>query len=240
MNPRTLTAEQIDKLLIICNINDVYHYDIQIELIDHMATAIEKRWETNPELSFEEALKLVEEQLGGEEGFNTIKKAKEKEIKKKYSRLRWKYIGEFFQLPKIILTIAITISLFLIFRYVENNAGIRFGLQVVLFLLMLIQGSLISPRKFRLDLVPGKSFLLVDQLKSMERTIRHFILLPMMFINLYSFEYFNFAAGNTIFWELLNSFLITFMAIILVVVTLYIPRRIKEDFILEYPQFVKS
>jgi hypothetical protein len=240
MNERTLTADQTYKLLIICNINKVYHYDIQIELIDHMATAIEKLWETNPELSFEEALKLAEEQLGGEEGFNTIKKAKEKEIKKKYSHLRWKYIGEFFQLPKIILTLAITIALFLIYRYVENNAVIRFVILIVFTLFNLIEGPLLSPSKFRIDLVPGKSFLLIDQLTSMEKTIQNFFMLPVMFINLYVFEYFSFAAGNTIFWELLNSFLITFMAIILVIVTHYIPRRIKEDFILEYPQFVKS
>lgn len=240
MNEHTLTADQTYKLLIVCNINKVYHYDIQIELIDHMATAIEKLWETNPELSFEEALKLVEEELGGEQGFKTIKKAKEKQIKKKYSHLRWKYIGEFFQLPKIILTIAITIALFLIFRHVENNFRVKSVIGLIFWLFYFIEVSFISPRKFRLDLVPGKSFLLVDQFKSMEKTVKIFGYGAFILIFISNSDYLFFTLGNTIFWELSNSFLITFLAIILAVVTHYIPRRIKEDFMLEYPQFVKS
>lgn len=240
MNPHTLTADQTYKLLIICNINKVYHYDIQIELIDHMATAIEKLWETNPELSFEKALKLVEEELGGEQGFKTIKNAKEKEIKKKYSHLRLKYIGEFFQFPKIILTIAITIALFLIFRCVENNFRVKSVIALVFFLFYFIEVSIISPRKFRLDLVPGKSFLLVDQFKSMEKTVKIFGYGAFILIFISNSDYLFFTLGNTIFWELLNSFLTTFLAIILAVVTHYIPQRIKEDFMQEFSQFVKS
>ena len=40
--------------------------------------------------------------------------------------------------------------------------------------------------------------------------------------------------------ELITSFLITFIAFIIVAMYSYIPKRIKEDFIRDFPQFIKS
>ncbi len=53
---RTITTEETKKLFKFCHVHFVYHYDLQVELVDHLASSIEEQWETNPELSFEEAL----------------------------------------------------------------------------------------------------------------------------------------------------------------------------------------
>ena len=143
MTERKLAPEQIDNLFELCEFHNVHYYDVQIELVDHIASAIEVLWEANPELSFEEAVFQVGEQFGiepfshsssnsilpsinglsfsRESGFDAIKEAKEKELRRKYDRLQRKYIGEFFKLPKIILTLAITFALFLAFKF-SNNA----------------------------------------------------------------------------------------------------------------------
>lgn len=59
---RTITQEENEQLFQFCRRHYVYHYDVQIELVDHLASAIEEQWEQNPELSFDEGLKkLVQE-----------------------------------------------------------------------------------------------------------------------------------------------------------------------------------
>ena len=148
MTERKLTLEQIDNLFELCEFHNVRYYDVQIELVDHLAAVIETLWETNPELSFEEAAYLAGEQFGidpgfnvaydsllppisgrtyiGESGFEAIKEAKEKELRRKYDRLQWKYIGEFFKLPKIILTLAITFALFFVFKFSNNDIAVSY------------------------------------------------------------------------------------------------------------------
>jgi len=78
METRTLTPKQIEDLHEYCYFRSVFYYDVQIELVDHLASSIEKLWETNPELPFEEAIYLVGEHFGGDRGFETIKREKEK------------------------------------------------------------------------------------------------------------------------------------------------------------------
>ena len=51
-----LTQEQIDALFTFTKKHLVEHYDVQVELVDHLANAIEAQWAENPDISFEEAL----------------------------------------------------------------------------------------------------------------------------------------------------------------------------------------
>ncbi len=50
-----LTKLEIDHLYQFTRQHYVLHYDLQTELVDHMANAIETIWETQPDLSFEKA-----------------------------------------------------------------------------------------------------------------------------------------------------------------------------------------
>src|SRR5665811_1137710 len=106
MTDRKLTPEQIENLFELCEFHNVRYYDVQIELVDHLASSIEALWETNPELPFEEAVFLAGEQFGVEpyfhvsydsllppisgkcfnekSGFEAIKEAKENELRRKY------------------------------------------------------------------------------------------------------------------------------------------------------------
>ena len=151
MTERKLTPEQIDELFKLCEFHNVHYYDVQIELVDHIASAIEALWETNPELSFEDAVFQVGEQFGvepftpssydsilpsitglrfsRETGFKAIEIAKEKELRIKYERLQWQYIREFFKLPKIILTLAITFALYFVFKLSNNDIVISYCIQ---------------------------------------------------------------------------------------------------------------
>ncbi len=54
-----LTKEQIDYLFDFCQANGVVCYDVQVELVDHLANAIEKEVAEHPDWSFQKALDVV-------------------------------------------------------------------------------------------------------------------------------------------------------------------------------------
>ena len=50
-----VTPSQLQDLYAFTRNHYVYHYDLQTELVDHLANDIETIWQENPKLSFEEA-----------------------------------------------------------------------------------------------------------------------------------------------------------------------------------------
>ena len=59
-----LTSEQIERLYLFTRQHYVEWYDLQTELVDHMANAIEAQWQEHPKLSFEEALQKEFKKFG--------------------------------------------------------------------------------------------------------------------------------------------------------------------------------
>ena len=170
MTERKLTPEQIEDLFTFCEEQDIKYYDVQIELVDHLASAIEQKWKEKPKLSYDDALWSVFNQFGVS-GFRKIRTAKEKELRKKYTRLQWRYIAEFFKLPKIIMTVAITLALFIGFRLSNNDFHLSFIILTVYLILLFVYLFSYYSKKFRLDLIPGKCFLLTDHLKTIKTNI---------------------------------------------------------------------
>lgn len=99
-----LTSEQIETLYFFTCKHFVEWYDLQSELVDHLANSIEAAWEADPNLSFEAALQ-IQFQKFGVFGFTGIIEQRQKFLGKKYQKLIWTYYREFFRLPKIVLTV---------------------------------------------------------------------------------------------------------------------------------------
>lgn len=53
-----LNAEQVERLYAFTRQHYVEYYDLQTELVDHLANAIEEQWQKNPKLSFDAALQI--------------------------------------------------------------------------------------------------------------------------------------------------------------------------------------
>jgi hypothetical protein len=266
MNERKLNEEEVSQLFEFCEFHNVRYYDVQVELVDHLASAIEDLWKTKPEMPFEEAVFTTGEKFGVDpyfeidsesllpaplglkktesSGFAAIVAAKEKELRRKYERLQWEYIKEFFRLPKIILTLAITLTLFLVFRVSSHDAKVCLILLPIYVLGLAGYLFFWYPRKFKLDLVPGKSFLLYNHFRLMRNNIIVMGFFPVSLSNILlsgaNSSLFRLTLGNIPYIELLFAFLITLYGIMVVVVSVYIPRRMKEDFTEQFPQFVKA
>jgi hypothetical protein len=114
-----LTAQQIDQLYTFTRQHYVEWYDLQSELVDHLANAIEQEWKQSPNCTFDEILNK-EFQKFGVFGFMDVVEQKQKFLNKKYTRLIWSYYREFFGLPKIILTVGLFIGLHTIIQMLAN------------------------------------------------------------------------------------------------------------------------
>jgi len=103
---KKLTQEQIDQLFTFTKKHYVEFYDVQVELVDHLANAIEAEWEINPNISFEDALQ-IEFKKFGIFGFTGLVEQKQNELHKFYNKLLWSEIKKFVSIPKIIITLAL-------------------------------------------------------------------------------------------------------------------------------------
>ena len=85
MEKKTLSLEQIDQLYLFTRQHFVEWYDLQSELVDHLANAIETEWQENPKLSFDEALKVQFKKFGIF-GFTGVIEERQKGLTKKIQR----------------------------------------------------------------------------------------------------------------------------------------------------------
>lgn len=108
---RELTKDQINRLYRYVNDKGVEYFDVQVELVDHMASTIEERLNNHPEQSVDETLKGV--LVAFEKyGFKRIVREKEKQVRRQYRRYEWESFKTFFSWPQIIVTALLTWVLF--------------------------------------------------------------------------------------------------------------------------------
>jgi hypothetical protein len=115
---KIITPEETNELFRFCHKHYVYQYDVQIELVDHLASAIEEQWRQNPDLSFQKAL-LNSFGKFGIYRFSKIKEQKEKELRRKYNQLLWDYLLDFYRWHKMVMAVAFTLIFFSLLRSTE-------------------------------------------------------------------------------------------------------------------------
>lgn len=231
---RTITAEETKKLFEFCRNHFVNYYDVQIELVDHLASAIEELWKTDADLSFYEALKSTFKKFGIY-GFSKIKNQKRKALKRKYNRLMWSYFTEFYRWPKLALTIVLTFGLFILFQVVENSLVIFYAYFLVLIIFVVVYFFKWN-RRFKVK--TKKKFLLIDYLRGVLSTLLILILqIPNLVFHLVlSVE------NSTVRIE--NPIILLGISLVLVACgfltygqMIFIPKKIKQHFFETFPEF---
>ena len=242
MNERKLTEEQLTDLFLFCEENDVKYYDVQMELVDHLSCAIESKWKEKPSLSYDEALWKVYDEFGAS-GFRKIVSSKEKRLEKKYARIQWRYIGEFFRLPRIVLTISATAILFFVFQITHFNFMFNFGLLALSIVASFIFLLYSFPKKIKMNVEEGKSFVLLEQFKVCHRQIIYLAVFPPLNAFIWGYLFLkqsDIVPKQMLIWELVAALFYVFLGMVIIVYGFYLPERIKEDFKKEFPQFAKS
>ncbi len=121
-----LTKEHIDNLYSFTKKHGVKYYDLQTELIDHIANDIEQIWQQNPRLTFKQA-KYKATIKFGIYGFSRFVNEREKALHKKHWRLFKQYFKAYFKVPKLMLTLFLAALVYLFFEISPNKNTFLFA-----------------------------------------------------------------------------------------------------------------
>ncbi len=235
MTERKLSPEQIDNLFEFCREHYVNQYDLQIELVDHIASSIEEQWETDSKLSFQEALNKTFGKFGIF-GFGKIKDRKEKELRRKYSRLLFQYLIDFYKWPKALLTFALTILLYLIFRLTNEVQIVTVSLSLVVCISVIGYHVYFFEKLFEVKTTPKKSFLILDYMKSRQIMVSGMYQLSWLIGKIVS----DLDNINHPEIEFALAFFLVGFILILYIYFFVVPQKIREHFTEQFPQFIMS
>lgn len=155
-----ITEDQIQDLYKFTRQHFVEHFDVQTELVDHLANDIEEFWKEKPTISFEQARDFSFKKFGVF-GFMDVVEARSKSLERKYFKLIWRVFKEFFTIPKLVITLAIFLLILAAFKTFSTEiVFIAIGLAATPILIFKMV-ELNKERKKRLA-ISGKKWLLED------------------------------------------------------------------------------
>lgn len=117
--PVQLTKEQIDKLAAFTQLKRVNFYDVQLELVDHLASKMEELMEQDSTLSFEKALDKVYSSFGIY-GFAKVVEEKQRSIEKLANRMWWQEIKTFFTWPRLTIAAVVMLLSYMAYQYFNS------------------------------------------------------------------------------------------------------------------------
>lgn len=122
---KKINEQQVELLFEFTRKHFVEYYDVQVELVDHLANGIEEQWLTQPNLTFDEALK-IEFKKFGIFGFTDLVADKQSELSNYYYKLIWKEFKNFFNFPKVILTIGLLFFFYNVYAVTGENFTVTY------------------------------------------------------------------------------------------------------------------
>jgi len=235
MTARKLSSEQVDSLFAFCRKHYVNQYDLQIELVDHMASSIEEQWADNSNLSFQDALNNTFGKFGIF-GFAKVREQKQKALEIKYRNLLIKYTLEFYRLPKLILTLACTLVFFTLIRIIPNPFWMIIPYFFALAGLIIYYMYWLYPKHYKINIKEGMSFMLLDYLKGKQFTAALVLQIPILSFNISNFMDYHLLRLSIP--ALIISFLLILLTIFLYISLFKLPIKVREHFIEQFPQFI--
>lgn len=236
MTERKLTPKEIELIYDFCCDRGISEYEIQSELVDHLASAIEETWKEKPDSSFHDALFEAYHQFGPD-GFKKLAKSKKRAFQRQYNLVFLKFLGSFFQLPRIILTFALCFSLFAILRVFEAREPVMFFIQGFSLALYLWYILFFFPRRLAFKVKKKQAFLFLNYIELLRKASNLLVLFLVQAINM-SFRYFE--ASDTTWFDFGLSFMVVFLFIIGYALMFYMPQLTRRHFKEQFPQFVQS
>lgn len=106
MSKAELSKDEIDRLFRFVASKYVRYIDVQHELVDHLASAIEDEMDKDNSLTFDQALKLVYGRFPVT-GFSNFVSTKEREMRRYWNLRTLSYLKQFLTFPKCVLTVMI-------------------------------------------------------------------------------------------------------------------------------------
>ena len=219
---------QIDRLYQFTRQHYVEYYDLQTELVDHLANAIEEQWHENPKISFEEALQKEFKKFGVF-GFMDVVEKRQAAMNKKYNKIVWNHFKTFFKLPQIIGTFSAIGILFLILRNSSQATVIISIFSLSTMVSFWIAISFSARKRKKLAKEQGKKWLFNEIIFGYS-SIVGMSYLPLQFLIHFENHY-------NQFMLLMMSVVLVFMVVLEYIILILIPSKAEEYLQQTYPEF---
>ena len=227
-----LTNTQIQELYKFTRKHFVYHYDVQTELVDHLANDIENIWEEHPKLSFQDAQDKSFKKFGIF-GFMDVIEAKQKQMNKRYWKIILRFAKEWFSIPKIVVTVSIFFTFFMLLQIQFSEYIFLVTLLILITLEMRIVYKTRKQHKVKV-VEKDKIFLLESMIGDTKNGNTGFTFMNLF--NIIHLTNFNFSALH-MYWVLVISIVLTLLCILFYVSNYVIPQRAEELLIETYPEY---
>jgi len=225
-----LTPLQIQRLYTFTRQHFVEHYDLQTELVDHLANGIEKRWEKNPKLSFDDALHLEFKEFGIF-GFNNVIEKHNSTLSKKYYKIIFRFMREYIKLPKIIGTLCAILVVFYSIRHVEGSFWMIISGYIALLLYILYKTISIRSKYEERKEITGKRWKLQEMIAlTGDTTIFMYNVPYVVLIMDFSFLHYYFV-------QLIMAILLVVLALLIYIVGVILPEKVEELLMETYPAY---
>ena len=227
-----LTQSQIQELYKFTRKHFVEHYDVQTELVDHLANDIEEIWQAQPTLSFQDARDTSFKKFGIF-GFMDVIESRQKAMNKRYAKILWRFFKEWFTFPKLVITLSIFLSLFFLLKIPFSDYILLGGL-LILVTIDLIKQSKAKKKHKNKEQQKEKIFLLESMIGDTRQGFSGFA-----FINLFNFLNLINKPFHTIenHWLMLISFSITCVILLFYVTGFMMPQKAEELLLKTYPEY---
>jgi len=224
-----LTHNHIQELYKFTRKHYVEHYDVQTELVDHLANDIEKIWQEQPNLSFEDARDKSFKKFGVF-GFMDVVEAKQKQLGKKYRIILWKFMKEWFSFPKIVLTTSIFICFYALMS-LNINRNYLSVLMLVIALVDVILATKLSKKAKNRFKENSKKYLLEEMIFRVGAFGS-----ILVFSNLFHLSSF-LRSSDSVYFKIFVASLITFAILYSFISLIVIPKKAEELLEETYPEY---
>ncbi len=210
-----LNDEQIQALFDFTKKKLVHFYDLQIELVDHLAASIEEEMELDKKLKFEDALERVYRKFGIF-GFSQIVQQKQKQLERLHFKRWMKEVFSLFRWPQALGSLTLLGLLYTLDKTVDADY-LRIGFGVIAIAFMVF--NIINLRKYR---KPKKQLMIMQYYTPGIASIWCYFYLQYL-INFYS--------HHTFFFILIN-----FVGIIFIMASYQLNIKLKAEAMRLYPE----
>jgi ABC-type multidrug transport system fused ATPase/permease subunit len=227
-----LTDIHIQELYKFTRKHFVEHYDVQSELVDHLANDIEEISNKKPSLSFDEARNISFKKFGVF-GFMNVVEQKQKAMNKRYRKILWRFFKDWFTLPKVVITITILLTLFFILK-IQYSKYILLGALFILVAFDLIKQIITRKKLKNREQKKDTIFLLESMIGNTRTGFSGFATIHIFnSINIIKVPF------DTLenHWLLLISFSATLLIILFYITGYLIPQKAEELLQETYPEY---
>ncbi|WP_394747971.1 hypothetical protein [Spongiimicrobium salis] len=223
-----MTKEQIARLYAFTSKHFVAHYDLQTELVDHLANGIESMQQEHPEMDFEMALRLEFKKFGVF-GFHDVVQKHRAAMNKRYRNIIWGFFKTYFKWPRFLMTVAFVLIYFTVLQSIGAQLRYYFILTTAwaVFVFLMIKTWL-----FRKKQISKSKKWLLEELIFNQIGLLNVLLVPIQLLNFASPQ-----TMESLFFQWAFSIGAVLYLLLAYITTTLIPRNAEELLRKTYPEY---